>query len=421
MTGFTFKGGTVNTQKTFSGEIRISGNSHSFRIDHCTFDQLHGANLATSGFLWGVIDHCQFNTAGVHPIIVKHETWNGQSHGNGSWADDPSWGSERFVFIEDNVFENAAGAKRIDSFEGARFVVRYNQFHNGGVVMHGTEPSGRGAKQVEEYNNTYVNDSPSAAGQIRSGCIITHDNTWTNGAKGHVLQAFRLYKKSPRWGPADGQNLWDKNVPNGATGYWATGTHTGADGATVLTDSNASKTWWDDSGIPQTGAWPINRWYVEGVAYMVRNRTRESSQGDIRTWAISNTANTVTCSFKTFTGDHVTFNTGDTYEIWKVSQALDQPGMGKSDLLVGLGTFPTGTTPYADPHQVAEPCYSWNNTQDGAAFNLESSEPSIKEGRDFFNGTPKPGYKPFIYPHPLVSGTPPPPPRAIPDRDSAGH
>ena len=31
-----------------------------------------------------------------------------------------------------------------------------------------------------------------------------------------------------------------------------------------------------------------------------------------------------------------------------------------------------------------------------------------QEGRDYYNNTPMPGYKPYIYPHPLVSGLAPP-------------
>jgi hypothetical protein len=407
MTGFTFRGGSTNSGIASNGEIRCTGISHSFRIDHCTFDQLHGTSLAVNGFLWGVIDHCRFKTQRAHPITVEHKDWNGKNNGNGSWADDPYWGTEKFIFIEDNVFEDSSRAGTgIDSFEGARFVVRYNHFHNTRLTMHGTEGQGRGAKQVEEYNNTYVNDTPQA-GQIRSGCIITYDNTWTNVARGHVLQTFRLFQRSPHWGPADGQNLWDKNVPNGTVGYWARGTYSGENGATVLTDDNPKKTWYDANGTLQTGVWPANRWYEPGAAYIVRNKTREESQGTIRTFAIGSDANTVKCSALTFFGTYVTFNKGDTYEIWKISQALDQPGTGKSDLLTGLGQWNgvNMTRPYGNPHQVTEPCYSWNNKNPskGADVNLASTEPSIKEGRDFFNNTPKPGYKPFTYPHPLVT------------------
>jgi hypothetical protein len=409
MTGFTFQGGTENTQKNSNGVVRISGNCHSFRIDHCTFDRLEGTSLAVAGFLWGVIDHCSFNCITKHPIIVKHREWNGKDWGHGSWADDPYWGTEKFVFIEDNTFENGGD---IDSFEGARFVVRHNHMHNCGLVMHGTEGQGRGAKQVEEYNNTYVYDRPSSTGQIRSGCIITHDNTWTNVAKGHVLQNFRYFNdQRTKWGIANGENVYDLNAPNGKVGYWATGKHTGPNNASSLEDANPNKVWWDESGVQHTGAWPTNRWWIPGVAFIVRNMT-QAATGPIayQSWALSNTADVVTYSQVHFeVKPSVTFNTGDTYQIWKVARLLDQSGVGKGNLLEGAGPYgsPGMSTPKGWPRQVDEPCYSWNNTQDGEARNLFSSQPTIKEGRDFFNNTPKPGYKPYTYPHPLVKGSAP--------------
>jgi hypothetical protein len=407
MTGFTFKGGTANTQKNFNGSIRIRGNSHAFRVDHCTFEQLNGTSLAVDGFLWGVIDHNSFNCIRSHPIVVEHREWNGKEWGHGSWADDPYWGSEKFVFIEDNRFEGGGG---IDSFEGARFVVRHNHMHNCRLTMHGTEGQGRGAKQVEEYNNTYVFDRPDSAGQIRSGCIITHDNTWTNVAKGHVLQDFRYYNDQvTKWGIANGENEYDLNAPNGTIGYWAAGKHTGPNNASSLEDSNPNKVWWDESGAQHTGAWPTNRWWVPGVAFIVRNMT-QAGVGPIayQTFALSNTVDVITYSQVHFeVKPSVTFNTGDTYQIWKVARLLDQPGVGKGNLLAGAGPYgsPRMATPKAWPKQVDEPCYSWNNTRDGQAINLSSNQPTIKEGRDFFNSRPKPGYKPYTYPHPLVSNS----------------
>jgi hypothetical protein len=413
LTGFTFKGGLVNTEKTFNGEIRITGNSHSFRIDHCAFDQLHGTNVRVGGFLWGVIDHCKFNLLNAQPIRLGHETWNGGDHGNGSWADNPYWGSEKFVFIEDNVFENATGKTAIDAYEGARFVVRYNHFHNCGLSMHGTEASGRGGKQVEEYNNTYRNNNSLPAGQIRSGSVITHDNTWSKVNRGHVLQAYRLFGYPQHWGYCNGQNPYDDNAPSGRTGYWETGKHTGPNGATVLTDS--------------TKHWTTNQWYEPGVVYISRNKTLEAAASEnidkVPAFIVSNTADTVTCSSLTHNAvafrhiaKQLTFNTGDTYEIWKVIHTLDQPGLGKGDLMRGVPGLPANW-----PHQIAEPCYSWNNTQNGAAVNLASTEPCIKDGRDFFNGVPKPDYKPYVYPHPLVTGSSRHASQAMQGRDSTGQ
>jgi hypothetical protein len=391
MTGFTFRGGHSNGQKVFNGLVRISGNSHSVRIDHCTFDQLRGTNLALNGFLWGVVDHCRFNTASVHPITIQHNTWNGATFGNGSWADDAHWGSEKFLFIEDNIFENSTDKSAIDAFEGARFVVRHNQFHNCGVTTHGTEGQGRGTKQVEEYDNSYNWDrARGAAAQIRSGSILTFNNKSKGLTSGHVLQAYRPFHKSPHWGPVNGKNLYDENEPKSVTGYWERGTHTGASGSYDVVDS--------------TKNWATNEWYSPGSVFMVRNITTETSWTLNYVWALSNTSNTITCSKLVFESDKKTiFNKGDVYEIWKVNRALDQPGSGKTALLQRLGKWPATMQPVS---QGNEPCYSWNNKDvvTGADMKLGSSEPQIKEGRDFFNGTPKPGYKPYTYPHPLVSG-----------------
>ena len=55
---------------------------------------------------------------------------------------------------------------------------------------------------------------------------------------------------------------------------------------------------------------------------------------------------------------------------------------------------------------MVEPCYIWNNTTDGQPFNTFSPKTSnIKQGLNYFNNTPMPGYTPYIYPHPLVTGT----------------
>ena len=69
-------------------------------------------------------------------------------------------------------------------------------------------------------------------------------------------------------------------------------------------------------------------------------------------------------------------------------------------------------TPARWPNQALEPVYGWNNTLNGQISNIQTNAPTvIVVNRDFYN-SPKPGYAPYTYPHPLVSGgsTPPPPP-----------
>jgi hypothetical protein len=65
--------------------------------------------------------------------------------------------------------------------------------------------------------------------------------------------------------------------------------------------------------------------------------------------------------------------------------------------------------------QLLEPVYEWNNALNGqdADLNVQDlggkSFDHIKEGRDYYNDTPRPGYRPYAYPHPLRSQWPPRP------------
>ena len=182
-------------------------------------------------------------------------------------------------------------------------------------------------------------------------------------------------------------------VPQAVTGYWERGTHTGPSGSYDVVDS--------------TKHWLANQWYVPGAAFMIRNITRETVDTKSYTWALTNTSNAITCSKIVFESNpRLTFNPGDTYEIWKIDRLLDQPGCGKTTLLSGMGNWPTTMQPV---NQIDEPCYSWNNKNPvkGVAVNLASTEPQMTEGHAFFNNLVKPNYKPYIYPHPLTSIAPP--------------
>lgn len=62
-----------------------------------------------------------------------------------------------------------------------------------------------------------------------------------------------------------------------------------------------------------------------------------------------------------------------------------------------------------DGIQDLDPAYEWNNTNGTGGIMYRwiiASEVSqhLKEGRDYFRGIPKPGYTPYTYPHPLVTG-----------------
>jgi hypothetical protein len=76
-----------------------------------------------------------------------------------------------------------------------------------------------------------------------------------------------------------------------------------------------------------------------------------------------------------------------------------------------VGSLISGDNPPPPPNwnnQVTEPCYSWNNFSGATHVNFSPTNPSVRAGEHFFNDTPMPGYTPYVYPHPLTKGLPPP-------------
>ena len=156
----------------------------------------------------------------------------------------------------------------IDCYEGARVVVRHNTFQDGQVTSHGTEGQGRGAKQLEIYNNVFTFSVGRGGAQIRSGTVVVHDNTYNNFTDGLALMAYRQIARRGTWGFSTGSNPWDVN--GSVLGLLERGTHTGANSATTLVDS--TKNW-----TPGEWATVASR---KGFSYIIRNITQNASVGD---------------------------------------------------------------------------------------------------------------------------------------------
>jgi hypothetical protein len=90
-----------------------------------------------------------------------------------------------------------------------------------------------------------------------------------------------------------------------------------------------------------------------------------------------------------------------------LNEALDQPGKGAGGLLTG--DTPVYPWPAGSNNQADEPCYEWDNLANGADMGFEPGASTIRVNEHFFVNTPAPGYTPYAYPHPLVSGAPAPP------------
>lgn len=249
ITGFTISGQAQDNNNYNLGTIQVGGYSHNVRVDHVRFNLPGTGCIVTTGYTWGVIDHCDFNvTNNKQPLQVFHDAWPGASgsFGDGSWYDQDYFGTEKFVFFEDNTVEGSgAGGVGLDAYRGGRFVVRHNIFTNNNVVFHGTEGNRDiGCRAFEIYQNTFTaNVLMARAIGARGGTGVVWGNT-AQGLGGPTgFQDFfdmQNYRSFTTYGAP-----W-YSVPNGpfdenqnSTGYRCIGqVGTGKTGDALLRDAN---------------------------------------------------------------------------------------------------------------------------------------------------------------------------------------
>ena len=388
LTGIEFQdGGRINVAAAPGGLIHIDGSNtdgSQFRWDHCKWNNLNGYPVLDT--VIGVIDHNEIivGTKVNEWLFPYGNRWNGGSYGDGSWAAPANWGSSQFLFIEDNTITGTNPtyeAQIIDCYGGARVVMRHNVIR-GLTGNHGTESAGRtrGGRAMDIYANQITCGNVNRfIGNNRGGSELFHDNTitqcWGNLAQ-HSLATQRMIASFNPWGGADGTNQWDKNK-SGAPFY--SGTATGG-GNLSVTVSGAG--------------WSSDKW----AGYSIKKSDGRFS------YINSNTADTISYSDSAGYGTNLSFAAGDGFVINKVDQSIDQPGVGQSNLLSGDQPMRP-----ADWNQVVEPCYMWGNTNDGAPYNTYTvNQANVKHRVHYFNNTALPGYTEYVYPHPLVTGNPPP-------------
>jgi len=401
ITGITFTNAPGNTVERLNGAVNLYGNSNTVRLDHLHLTNVNSLNgITVAGSVYGVADHIVMDN--LPSQRVQNRVDNGGLYGDAVWAQPAGYGGPDFFFFEDWYINNTinggnSASGGVDAHSGGRFVVRHCHLYDVQILNHGTE-SGRyrGGRAQEIYNNDYHWSEPVTLYGVRAGSLVAHDNTFY-GSKpsGYGLQTYRTFTSFDGvWKGADGQNNWDYNVtePDGVTHIDGHPPYLFYSG--ILTSSN-------DNCCPYTVTdtsknWTTNRW----TGYSLR-RTSDGATARI-------TGNdNHTLRIVQWNSQH--FAAGNGYQIHKVLQAIDQPGLGAGDLLSGDNPTPRWL------NQVREGCWSWNNiyTPDGSHINFAvaynaGAGGNLVEGLDYHNDTPMPGYTPYVYPHPLTKGLPPP-------------
>jgi hypothetical protein len=408
VTGLEFQGSTARTTIFGKGCLRISGLSSSVRVDNCRFYNLRNRSLYLGGATFGVVDHCNFqNGLGLQGIIyIDHSEIPGPtgqtgSYGDGSWSTPTNLGSANAMFFEDNVMNGAAtgNVALTDGNGGDRIVVRYNTITNMNIQGHGTGSTGRtrSIRSAEIYQNT-ISFTPTGQAQaafIRGGTGVIWGNTII-GANTNSCFTFIDYRATESlftWKGCDGRTVWDLNDTTGGpggNGIYLSGTAGAGSSAQTLVVTGASFT--------------PNQWR----GYSILNLDQSYSDGTTtfpNTFDTidSNTENTIKVGTAPHPYANVIWAPGNRFEIRKVTKPLDNVGNGPGDYLGG-GFSPTPRW----LNQTSEPYYLWSNTNNGGSQGGIGTTPDVKAGVNFINNgaTPKSGYTPYAYPHPLVSGAP---------------
>jgi hypothetical protein len=164
LAGITVKGGSGAVK--YNGMLAIGGFSQNLRVDHTHINMAtyspanNSVGVRFTGWLYGVTDHNIFDgTSGItEGINVWTDAYSAQSFGDGSWADTSGLGSNRFMFVEDNTFNDGTYIDDCDS--GGREVLRYNIINRAQTQTHPTGGGGRlrGCRAKEVYKNTFNGD-----------------------------------------------------------------------------------------------------------------------------------------------------------------------------------------------------------------------------------------------------------------------
>ena len=209
LTGLKFQGGS--TQKTtnfiaITGRGRGKSNLGAFRIDNCYFDSISLTAPwpmvilidGDKGELTGLVDNCTFhemhNDTYTIGIRQRYTSDGSRCYGYDSWHLTPfTFGDDRFIFIEDCLFENYTTYSRhtvCSDGSGGRYVVRHNTFianYPGNqpdyIDAHGDgcHGLGSGARGGEIYANTFLGTKNGVSRDIviRGGQWLIYDNSFT--------------------------------------------------------------------------------------------------------------------------------------------------------------------------------------------------------------------------------------------------
>jgi hypothetical protein len=260
LSGFTMTGVGYYIVLTGSGSgWRIDNNNLNCSGTNCRISML--VNTEAFGN-YASIDSNTFSGTGIA---------YGGNHLSGaiSWKAAAQWGTNNAIVVENNTFTpvyiGTVNVNCIDSNNGARWIIRYNEFRDTTIQSHGAcQTSIRGTRSMEIYNNIFSHPyqvwTRGYAGLRAGSNIITRNTVGGRLVTGNNCVTFDNRRSfdsacygAGTFGACDGDNPYDMNTnPNPASGNqdgWrcmdqiGAGTQTGDMGSGGTQASDPSYVW----------------------------------------------------------------------------------------------------------------------------------------------------------------------------------
>jgi protein-disulfide isomerase/uncharacterized membrane protein len=306
------------------------------RVHHTAIDRLMWITAAT-----GVVDHNWFENTINAIFFIGGNNWygpNGEAPPNPDYGDSSlyhpvTWGGPSFIFFENN---RLIGPNRActDSGGGGRWVFRFNTVTGCTGGSHGTDSGGRSreVRASEFYKNSFdqTGFTRNWIFENRDGSSILWGNTAINfpvfQQTAARLNNYRSGSFYQPFGGADGRNPVDVNDPNNPydPGSACPSKVCTATSGNSLTATVSGANWNASNG----GQW---KGYV-----LLKLNCSASATVSCHSIILSNTANTISVAGNQGAGGtFANFQVGDTFEINKVLETIDQPGRGGGSLLQG--------------------------------------------------------------------------------------
>lgn len=280
--GITLEGG--NGSVKYNGILGVNGSSQQFRMDHVHVDtqtynpSTNGEGMRLSGCVFGVIDHTIFDLNGTtNGAEIEADSCDGDSNGNGTWADSTSFGSNQFLYMENDQFNSTFNnGFANDCLQGGKFVIRFSTMSSTTTQDHATGSAGdfRSCRAFEFYENTLTsslaNNPTTNALYLTGGTGLIWGNTATPTSNTGYVNFMSLYEdrynnlvytqSAPPngWGycgthQTGSSSAWDEN--NDSSGY-ACIDQLGRGKGDLLTGTFPTKCDFTTGCLTYNGTWP---------------------------------------------------------------------------------------------------------------------------------------------------------------------